>query len=144
MGAEENKRRTFRALEIFNRGDPEGYLANYAEDAVVHGLSPDFEPTRDGLRHFIGVLLNALPDLEFVTEDVFGEGDRVAVRGRFRATHRGELLGAAPTGKRLEWEMTTLLRFGADGRIAERWIHNDTLGLLTLLGVVPEPVPVPD
>jgi predicted ester cyclase len=136
MGAAENKQRTIRTIEIFNSGDADGYLANYAEDALVHGLPPDFEPTRDGLRRFIGVTLNALPDLQFLIEDVIAEDDRVAVRGRFAATQRGELLGAAPTGDHLEWEMTTILRFGADGRILERWIQDDTLALLVQLGLV--------
>lgn len=143
MSTEANKQRTIRAIEIFNQGDAEGYLANYTEDAAVHGLPPDFEPTREGFYRFIGVTLSALPDLQFITEDLVAEGDRVVVRGRFRATHRGELMGAAPTGQRLEWEMTTILRFGLDGRIAERWIQNDTLALLTQLGLIAQPAEAP-
>lgn len=134
MGAEENKQRTIRAIEIFNSGDAAAYLGNYAEDASVHGLPPEYEPTRDGLRAFIDASLNALPDLRFVPEDVFGEGDLVLVRGRFRPTHQGKLMGAALTGRHVGWELATmLLRFAEDGRIAEFWIESDTLALLSEL-----------
>jgi len=38
-----------------------------------------------------------------------------------RGTHKDTLLGAAPTGNRIDFEGMTFLRFNADGRIAERF-----------------------
>lgn len=39
-------------------------------------------------------------------EDIFGEGDRVAVRNTIRGTHVGEFQGIAPTGRSIEWVVT--------------------------------------
>src|SRR5690349_5058773 len=42
---------------------------------------------------------HAFPDLVTTLEDVFAVGDRVAVRGLDRATHRGEFMGHAGSGR---------------------------------------------
>jgi predicted ester cyclase len=55
-----------------------------------------------------------------ISEDL-GAAARIVVSG----THRGDLMGIAPTGT------------VAEGRIVERWGVRDLLGLLQQLGVVP-------
>jgi predicted ester cyclase len=44
----------------------------------------------------------------------------VAVRVRGRATHTGEVMGIAPTGKRITWTENEIFRI-ANGRIVESW-----------------------
>ena len=128
--AEENRQRILDALDDFNRGDLEGYLSTYAEDAVIHGLPADLEPSPAGLRKSLETLRAGLPDLRVTVEDTVAEGDRVAVRLSYRGTHRGELFGAAPTGRIIEWDGLTIRRLGADGQTVERWIRNDVRGLM--------------
>lgn len=70
-------------------------------------------------------------------EDTVAERDLVAVRMTYRGTHEGELVGSAPTGKRIEWDGLTIRRLGSDGRTMERWIQNDAQGLLAQLGLTP-------
>jgi len=53
-----------------------------------------------------------------------------------RGTHKDTLLGAAPTGNRIDFEGMTFLRFNADGRIAERFQRGDELTLLRALGML--------
>ena len=78
-----------------------------------------------------------MPDLQVRIEDTLVDGDRFAARLTYRGTHVAELLGAAPTGKVIEWDGLTIRRFGGDGRTVERWISNDTVALLTQIGLHP-------
>src|SRR6476469_9907249 len=50
----------------------------------------------------IPMLLSAFPDLEHTVEEQTVSGDIVATRATIRGTHRGPLMGAAPTGRRIE------------------------------------------
>ena len=64
------------------------------------------------------------------------EGDLLAARVTYRGTHRGPMLGAAPTGRVVTWDAMTFRRFDAQGRVVERWIIGDDLGLLHELDLV--------
>ena len=80
----------------------------------------------------------AFPDLEVTIGDVFGEDDLVAVRHSWRGTHRGEILGIAPTGKTVVVQAMNIFRL-ADGKIVERWGGPDLHGLLRQLGATVTP-----
>jgi len=56
------------ALEAFNRGDLDTYIQSYAEDAVIHGLPPDVDPSPAGLRSFLEQLRTGLPDRRVMIE----------------------------------------------------------------------------
>ena len=58
----------------------------------------------------------AFPDLEFVAEDMFAEGDKVAARITVRGTHKGPFLDIAPTGKQVSVSAIDIFRF-ANGKI---------------------------
>ena len=62
----------------------------------------------------------ALTDLEVVTQDLVSEGDRVVAHTHFRATHSGELLGVAGTGRRLDFHSLEMWRV-QDGKLVEHW-----------------------
>jgi predicted ester cyclase len=77
-------------------------------------------------KHIHAVYLTALPDLCDTVEDMFAEGDKVAVRLTSRGTHRGELQGIPPTGKQVTVPGMTINRV-ADGKITEEWVIVDAL-----------------
>ena len=52
------------------------------------------------------------------------------------ATHKGILDGTPPTGKKVKWIEINIFRI-ADGKIAEEWWSEDTLGLMQQLDVIP-------
>jgi predicted ester cyclase len=60
------------------------------------------------------------------------------VAGRFRCsgTHRGEFLGEAPTGKRMEVEEVFFL-WAEGGRFVDFWALEDSLGRMRQLGLLP-------
>ena len=74
----------------------------------------------------------AFPDLTADIHDIVAAEDRVAVRLTFRATHSGDFLGFAATGRRVEYVSHEFYRI-ADGLIAEEWICSDMATLLSQL-----------
>ena len=87
-----------------------------------------------GVERLADALLPAIPDMRLDIEDVVAEGEKVLVRLVIRGTHRGELLGIAPTGRSLEVAVLDLFHIRG-GRLAEHWALLDNLGMLRQLGV---------
>ena len=48
-------------------------------------------------REFNAGLQDGMNDIDHTIKDIFGEGNRVAVRGRLTARHTGEAMGIPPT-----------------------------------------------
>ncbi len=86
----------------------------------------------------IGMFRAAFPDLNITIDDQVSEGDKVVTRYTFRGTHKGDLMGIAPTGKQVTTIGISIERF-VDGKVVERWEVFDQLGMMTQLGVVPPP-----
>jgi len=79
------------------------------------------------------VVLRALPDLHYEIKQIVAKDDRVVVQLQGTGTHRGELLGVAGTGKRLEWNAINIYRF-KDGKVIETWQLIDVWGLMRQMG----------
>ena len=78
-------------------------------------------------------LRGAFPDRVDIIEDVIADGDRVGLRFRLTGTHRGNLFGIAPTGRKVDVFEVAILRV-VDGRITEGWFMADEAGILKQLG----------
>jgi steroid delta-isomerase-like uncharacterized protein len=117
-------------FEAFNAGDADECMA-LATPRLIMNLAELPEPRR-GLevwRQGFEMVKYAFPDLRAHIEDIFAAGDRVAVRLRFRGTHRGEFLGIPATSRAIEYVSHEFYRL-ADGLIAEEWICSDMATLL--------------
>jgi len=136
MDPQRNKAVILDAVAALNRGDVEGYLAIYASGAVVHGLPEHATPDPAGHRDVLGDIRRALPDFRAEVDDVVAEGALLAARVTYTGTHRGTMMGVAPTGRVLSWDAMTFRRFDEEGRVVERWIIGDDLALLHQLGLV--------
>ena len=84
----------------------------------------------------VEVFRAAFPDLHCTVEDQLAEGDKVATRWVLRGTHKGELMGAAPTGNEIVMSGTVIHRFAGD-RMAEARDMWDSLSFMQQVGVVP-------
>ncbi len=137
MAAEENKalvRRFFE--ESWNGADFEVFDETNAPDYVLHDPSVPGEVRGiEGIKGFASMFLGAFPDLRFTIEEQVAEGDKVLTRWSSSATHRGELMGIAPTGNRTGVSGMTLSRISG-GKVAEDWSNWDALGLMRQLGVI--------
>ncbi|MGO1074661.1 ester cyclase [Inquilinus sp. CA228] len=110
-----------------------------AVDEMVHpdftSDSPLIAPGIAGYKAFARMLQTALPDLQALRHDVVVEGDRLMAMAQWQGTHRGLLLGAAPTGAVLRFATADLYRL-RDGLLAEHRDVVDRLDASIALGLV--------
>ena len=74
---------------------------------------------------------------------MIGADDLVAVRLRVKGTHRGELMGVAPSGNQVDVEQITIFKLDGEGRCVERWVRLDELSFLQQIGAMPPRQPLP-
>jgi len=83
----------------------------------------------------------SFPDVDMEVVDLIAEGDKVVGRFTCSATHLGDWLGHAPTGRRFE-RVDEVANFRLDdGRIVDSWSLEDSLSRLRQLGLVAVPDP---
>lgn len=139
MAIEDNKAIIRRIGEEFwNQGRPEVLDEVFADDVVDHNPAPGQPPGREGIKLVNLGFRTAMPDMQMTVDDVLAEGDKVMWRWTAQGTHQGPLMGIPPTGKRATISGISIDRF-VDGRIVERWLQMDMLGLLQQLGAIPAP-----
>ena len=95
---------------------------------------------KEAARELITMYRNAFPDIKLTIEEQIAEGDKVVTRTTGTGTHRGELFGTAPTGKRVSGVAGICVTRIANGKVVEdNWVY-DALGMMRQLGVVAAPI----
>lgn len=103
----------------------------FMADATLH-LGDDVLSGAEAIRRFMAGVQTAFPDLRYEVTDLLFDGDKIAMRYRGSATHRGDYDGKAATGKTLDYEGIAI--FHMDGnRIAEVWSQSDRARKLAAL-----------
>jgi C-methyltransferase len=92
----------------------------------------------EGVRGAVEMFRVAFPDSSCQIDMVRGNDDWVTGASTFRGTHTGQLMGIAPTGRRVEFKTVDTVRISR-GRIAEIWHLEDAMSMFIQLGVVPPP-----
>jgi glyoxylase-like metal-dependent hydrolase (beta-lactamase superfamily II)/predicted ester cyclase len=92
----------------------------------------------EGLREFIGSLIEAIPDLRVEIVSTTTEDDRCALHWRFSGTFAGprSFNGIAPTGHRMELEGVDVLTV-RDGLIQSNDAFTDTMSVPRQIGMMP-------
>lgn len=116
MSIEENKKLVRRFCEeVLDQGN-----VDRIDELVAPHTSSGLDELEDFKRK-IPKNCAALSDVSFDIEDMFAEGDKVCVRGTYRAIHdRGEWLGMAPTGNRVTETVIDIYRV-KEGKIVKMW-----------------------
>jgi glyoxylase-like metal-dependent hydrolase (beta-lactamase superfamily II)/predicted ester cyclase len=133
--AEEVTRRYFDAIGAH---DVDSAAAMWAPDGRedVRGQGLFIGP--EGLREFIGNLIEAIPDLRVEIVSTTTEDDRCALHWRFSGTFAGprSFNGIAPTGHRMELEGVDVLTV-RDGLIQSNDAFTDTMSVPRQIGMMP-------
>ena len=138
----ENKEIVRRFAEEFVNGSNYDKAEEFlAEDIVDY--TPLGETTgRDSVVETTKELRTAFPNFVVAPEEIIAEGDTVAVRMTQRGTHEGVFMGNEPTGESFEIETMAFLRL-EDGKIVERRVKPDVLGMIQQLGLKDLPTAQP-
>ena len=123
--SEENKAMVRRMVEGINAG---------VEEATVDELFAPRAARR--VKRLFAEFRTAFPDWQEEIVQLVAEGDAVAGRFRCSGTHRGEFLGEAPTGKRMDVEEVFFLRV-EEGKFVDFWGLEDSLNRMRQLGLLP-------
>ena len=137
MTLENNKASVRRFYQAFEQNDQQALRSILSEDCVAHNLDP-----QNCSEHLAGI--NAwhtmFSDNRFEILSQVEEGDTVVSHVKLYSTHsKAPYQGITPTGKQIEIPALSLERFRA-GKIVERWVFSDRLGMMRQLGLVPQPV----
>jgi steroid delta-isomerase-like uncharacterized protein len=131
------------ARRFYEEGWNQGNLAVFdellASNHVLHDPGfPELIRGPEGFKQYYATYRTAFPGNQLTVEDYLAEGDTVVSRWTGRGTHKGDLMGIAPTGKQVTVTGISIQRI-ANGKIVEEWSNYDMLGMLQQLGVAPMP-----
>jgi predicted ester cyclase len=89
---------------------------------------PDQPQGIAGAMYFVEQYRKALPDIQFTITHLVAEQDIVTFRFEAKATHKGTLMGIAPTNKKVSITGIVIHKV-VNGRFAKSWNEVDLLGL---------------
>jgi hypothetical protein len=136
---EQNKALAKRYLEGVDSRDTGVFDEVLSADCKIY-FPGSFEPiSREQLKQVVGGFYKVFENISHRPEDLIAEGDRVVVRTTDSATHIGEFMGLAPTGKTVKFGELHLFRM-KDGKIVDYWIQEDFLWMNQQLGLELRPV----
>ncbi len=139
MTDQENLQIARKIFEAWNVRDVNRYATLLDEGHVWEtDTLPQTIRGRDAARHAMQMYMTAFPDLHFDIEQMIVSGQYVVTRWRATGTHRGELMGIAPTHRAVDVHGCTVNEI-KNGRSAHVWVYWDTGHLLRQLGVLSSP-----
>jgi hydroxyacylglutathione hydrolase len=133
--AEAVARRYFEAIDAH---DVQGAAAMWAQDGREDVRGQGLFVGPEGLREFIGSIVEAIPDLKVEIVSTTTEDERCALHWRFSGTFAGpgSFNGIAPTGHKMELEGVDVLRV-SDGLIQSNDAFTDTMAVPRQIGMMP-------
>ena len=142
MTVEENKALVTRLIEDCwnNLATLPGIDDLLAPDFVFNYALPGMTPSRETYKQVMKVYAQGFPDWSTTIDDIFAEGDKVAVRSTNSVTHTGEFMGFPPTGNKATATMISIFHI-QDNKIVEEWSVANQLLIMQQLGLIPSPGP---
>jgi steroid delta-isomerase-like uncharacterized protein len=134
-----NKPISQQFFEVYGiQHDVEGCSPLFATDTVIHFNNIPGPLNFDGYKQLGYSFLAGFSNLKATVLDQIEEGSKVVSRVAWSGTHSGEFNGIPATGRSYQTEDITIDHI-VDGKIQERWVVGDLLGMMQQLGVIPVP-----
>jgi steroid delta-isomerase-like uncharacterized protein len=119
-----------RTIQAQNKQDWDDLLETIDDDYV----DPRLGVTKQGVVPGLQVFSAAFPDFHVNIEDIFGEGEKVAIRSVLTGTHKGEFAGISATGKRFRVDAMDLFTI-KNGKHIEHSGLFDEIAMMRQLGL---------
>lgn len=123
-------------VDMINNHDVSTMPEHTAAGHIDH--NPGVADGIDANRAFWAGVFSAFPDIKVVVHDVVAEGDRVAGRFEYTATHQGPFLGIPASGRTVSFQSIDIWRV-ENGLLAEHWDQINMDDLFRQLGATPAP-----
>jgi predicted ester cyclase len=134
MSVEENKALVRCLYNLLNKKELDTAYEYFTPGFIWHSPAGDLSLTE--MKRVDTEFYAAFPDMSVTIEEIVAEGDKVSVRVTYRGTHRGEFIGIAPTGNKINITNATTLRISG-GKFVEGWNVMD-IRLMQQLGAMPQ------
>lgn len=122
---------------MWNRWDMATARQILTEDIEFRGSIGLSRTGHDGFIEYMNIIRTAFPDFRNAIEAIVAEGENAAARLTYTGTHEGELLGVAPSHKKISYAGAAFFTFRQD-RIAKVWVLGDALSPMRQIGAVAE------
>jgi steroid delta-isomerase-like uncharacterized protein len=128
--------RADRALAAWNRSDPDGVVADIADDVIWRDVALG-RPLqgRDALRDAARAFMTAFPDLRVTVSSYTVDGPRLVSEWMSTGTHQGVLMGMEPTGRWIENYGAMVTTCDDDGLVIEGAVYWNPLAMFRQLGL---------
>ncbi|MEU1265944.1 ester cyclase [Streptomyces cellulosae] len=121
-------------VDMINNHDVRSMPEHTAPGHIDH--NPGVDDGIEANTAFWTMVFEAFPDLKVEVHDIVAEGDRVACRLEYTATHQGVFLGIPATGRTVNFQSIDIWRV-EDGLFAEHWDQLNMDELFRQMGVDP-------
>jgi predicted ester cyclase len=130
MTVAENKQIVIRFnKEFLEAGNKDVLKEIVADNFTNHTAAGNFPKDKSGLILFVEMLHKGFPGLSIEIHEQIGENDLVTTRKTIHATHLGEIMGHAPTGKKVTMNVIDIVRI-KDGKYLDHWGRNDIMQVI--------------
>ena len=128
-------------IECWNRRDWDRYRAMIHPQYTYTGGDGQEQPGPDAGLAMARMFATAFPDGRINIKNLRADGDFVVAEFVGTGTHQGDLMGIAPTGKKVSMPVCDIIEL-RDGKIYREREYMDMMHMMTQLGVAKAPAPV--
>jgi steroid delta-isomerase-like uncharacterized protein len=123
--------------EVWNQGKVETVYRFMTAESVIHHADESGKDIRgpEEFLVFFHRLRGAFPDQRVTVDEVIGSGDKMACRITVTATHTGDHLGFAATGRTIRIPGMSVAHL-RDGKLVEAWNMWDVFAMMQQLGIL--------
>ena len=125
-----------RRQQALDRHDAKALAADHTDDSSLDSpFAGQLTTGRDAVAAVYEQYFKTFPDITFAQEELIIDGDRVVLLERVSGTDTGGIMGMAPTGRRMAYQVAVLYEL-RDGRIASERRVYDFTGVLLQIGAI--------
>jgi hypothetical protein len=125
-----------RRQQALARHDAQALAADHTEDSVLESPFAGGPTTgRDAIAAMYEAYFRTFSDITFTNEELIVDGDHVVLMERVSGTDTGGVMGMAPSGRTMSYQIAVLYEL-RDGRIARERRVYDFTGVLLQIGAL--------